>query len=173
MAHYKGAAKEASRAAILMKKREKEMEELEVKKRKIEEEMKIDSINNKFAAHYDAIEQKLKSNTVGWYSTYICQPILFHVVHCCDIMMWFFLVGLVTLDEMRAKQSDVVKQRERQIAVTQNAAHLPVDSSFGLDKKLAMKNVSDHCATLPHFSPLNVSGFSFFSSETYLIIQFR
>ena len=65
MAHYKGAAKEASRAANLMKKRQKEQEELEAKKRKIEEELKIGSINNKFAAHYDAVEQKLKSNTVG------------------------------------------------------------------------------------------------------------
>ena len=39
------------------------------------------NIDKKFAAHYDAIEQQLKSETVG----------------------------LVTLDEMKAKQEDAVK----------------------------------------------------------------
>lgn len=67
MAQYKGAASEAGRAAALMKKRQKEQEELEQKKRKIEEELKIGSIHNKFAAHYDAVEQTLKSNTIGMY----------------------------------------------------------------------------------------------------------
>lgn len=65
MAHYKGAAKEAGRALNLIKKRQKEQEELEAKKRKIEDELKIGNITNKFAAHYDAIEQRLKSDTVG------------------------------------------------------------------------------------------------------------
>ena len=41
------------------------------------------NIDKKFAAHYDAIEQQLKSETVG----------------------------LVTLDEMKAKQEDAVKVR--------------------------------------------------------------
>ena len=67
MAHYKGAAKEAGRAAILIKKRLKEQEELEAKKRKIEEELRIGCIANKFATHYDAVEQKLKSDIVGTY----------------------------------------------------------------------------------------------------------
>ena len=49
----------------LMKKRQKEQEELELRKKKIEEELKIGAISNKFAAHYDAVEQKLKSDTVG------------------------------------------------------------------------------------------------------------
>jgi len=94
MAQYKGAAKEAGRAMMLIKKRQKELEEIEVRKRKIEEELKIGTIHNKFAAHYDAIETKLKSNTVG----------------------------LVTLNEMRAKQEDVIKERERQIAVSKGEA---------------------------------------------------
>ncbi|KAJ8309316.1 hypothetical protein KUTeg_014190 [Tegillarca granosa] len=79
MAHYKGAASEGGRAMNLIKKRQKEQEEMEVKKKKIEEELKIGSIQNKFATHYDAIEQQLKSNTIG----------------------------LVTLDEMKAKQEDI------------------------------------------------------------------
>ena len=65
MAHYKGAAKEAGRAATLMKKRVKEQEEAEAKKKKIEEELAIGSIHNKFATHYDAIEQSLKTSTIG------------------------------------------------------------------------------------------------------------
>jgi len=65
MAQYKGAAKEAGRAMILIKKRQKEQEEIETRKRKIEEDLKIGTISNKFAAHYDAVETKLKSDTVG------------------------------------------------------------------------------------------------------------
>ena len=65
MAQYKGAAKEAGRALILAKKRQKEQQDLELRKRKIEEELKLGNINNKFAAHYDAVEQKLKSDTIG------------------------------------------------------------------------------------------------------------
>ena len=65
MAQYQGAAAEAVRANQLIKKRQKEHEEIEVRKKKIEEDLKIGSIANKFAAHYDAIEQKLRSDTVG------------------------------------------------------------------------------------------------------------
>ncbi|KFM79072.1 Protein FAM50-like protein, partial [Stegodyphus mimosarum] len=96
MALYKGAASEAGRALQLKKKREKALEELEHRKRKIEEEMKLANIGNKFAAHYDAVEQQLKSSTIG----------------------------LVTLDEMKAKQEDVVKERERQLAQKQHEKEL-------------------------------------------------
>ncbi|CAG2105859.1 unnamed protein product [Medioppia subpectinata] len=89
MAHYKGAASEAGRAMQLQKKREKAMEELEHKKRKIEEELKVSTIGSKFSIHYDAIEQQLRTSTVG----------------------------LVTLDQMRAKQEVAVKERERQLAL--------------------------------------------------------
>ncbi|WAR19258.1 FAM50-like protein [Mya arenaria] len=65
MAHYKGAASEGGRAQILIKKRQKEQEELEQRKKKIEEDLNVGSIQNKFASHYDAIEQQLKSNTVA------------------------------------------------------------------------------------------------------------
>lgn len=58
-------AKEAHRAATFQKKRQKEQEDLEFKKRKIEEELQVGSIRNKFAAHYDAIEQQLKTDTIG------------------------------------------------------------------------------------------------------------
>ncbi|CAG2060612.1 unnamed protein product [Timema podura] len=91
MAHYKGAASEAGRAMHLMKKREKAQQEIEFRKKKIEEDLKISNIENKFAAHYDAVEQQLKSSTIG----------------------------LVTLDEMKAKQENIVKERERKLAQKQ------------------------------------------------------
>ncbi len=65
MAFYKGASKEGTRAMHLMKKRQKEQDEMEQRKKQIEEELRIGAISNKFAAHYDAIETKLKSDTIG------------------------------------------------------------------------------------------------------------
>lgn len=62
MAHYKGAASEAGRAMQLIKKREQAQMEIEFRKKKIEEDLKISNIENKFAAHYDAVEQQLKVN---------------------------------------------------------------------------------------------------------------
>lgn len=88
MAHYKGASSEASRAMQLQKKREQEREDMEIRKRKIEEDLKVSSIDNKFASHYDAIEAQLKNSTVG----------------------------LVSLTEMKAKQEVAVKEREMQLA---------------------------------------------------------
>lgn len=96
MAHYKGAASEGGRAQILMKKRQKEQEEMEIKRKKIEEELNVGSIQNKFASHYDAVEQQLKSNTIG----------------------------LVTLTEMKAKQEVLIKERERQLAKKNAEARL-------------------------------------------------
>lgn len=89
MAHYKGASSEATRAMQLQKKREQEREDIEIRKRKLEEELKVSSIDNKFAAHYDVIEAQLKSSTVG----------------------------LVSLTEMKAKQEVAIQERERQIAL--------------------------------------------------------
>jgi len=68
----------------LMKKRQKEQEELEMRKRKIEDELKIGTISNKFAAHYDAVETKLKSGTVG-------MP-----VHCFEfyLLMFWIVIGI-------------------------------------------------------------------------------
>ncbi|KAF2362487.1 XAP5 protein [Trinorchestia longiramus] len=88
MAQYKGAASEAGRAQQILKRREREQEELEQKRRKVEETLKINKIENKFAVHCDAVEQQLKSSTIG----------------------------LVTLTEMKAKQEYVVKEREKKLA---------------------------------------------------------
>lgn len=60
MAQYKGAASEAGRAMQIKKRREREQEEMEQKKRKLEESLRINKIENKFAVHYDAVEQQLK-----------------------------------------------------------------------------------------------------------------
>ncbi|XP_054258229.1 protein FAM50 homolog [Macrosteles quadrilineatus] len=110
MAHYKGAASEAGRAMHLMKKREKAQQEIEFKKKKIEEDLKISNIENKFAAHYDAVEQQLKSSTIG----------------------------LVTLDEMKAKQENIVKERERKLA--QKQLEKEREQQRQLEAKQAEKN---------------------------------
>ncbi|XP_055324417.1 protein FAM50 homolog [Sitodiplosis mosellana] len=110
MAHYKGAASEAGRAMQLMKKREIAQQEIEFRKKKIEEELKINAIENKFATHYDAVEQQLKTSTIG----------------------------LVTLDEMKAKQEDIVREREKKLA--QKKAEKDREKMRALEEKQAEKN---------------------------------
>jgi protein FAM50 len=88
MAHYKGAASEAGRAMQLMKKRELQQQETEMRKKKIEEELKVSTMD-KFSTHIDTVlEMQLKADTVG----------------------------LVTLDQMKAKQETIVKEREKKLA---------------------------------------------------------
>uniref|UniRef100_V9L2K1 Plexin-A3-like protein n=1 Tax=Callorhinchus milii TaxID=7868 RepID=V9L2K1_CALMI len=97
MAQYKGAASEAGRAMQLMKKREKQREQLQQLKQKIAEDNLVKSnIDKKFSAHYDAVEAELKSSTVG----------------------------LVTLNDMKAKQEALVKEREKQLAKKEGAKEL-------------------------------------------------
>ncbi|XP_020842063.1 protein FAM50A [Phascolarctos cinereus] len=97
MAQYKGAASEAGRAMHLMKKREKQREQMEQMKQRITEENIVKSnIDKKFSAHYDAVEAELKSSTVG----------------------------LVTLNDMKAKQEALVKEREKQLAKKEQSKEL-------------------------------------------------
>lgn len=88
MAHYKGASSEAGRAIQLMKKRELQQQDNELKKKKLGEDLKVLNIDSKFASHFDAVEMQLKADTVG----------------------------LVTLDQMKAKQETIVKEREKKLA---------------------------------------------------------
>lgn len=88
MAQYKGPASESQRVMHLQKKREREQEELEMRKRKLENDLKVNKIESKFSAHYDAVESDLKSSTVG----------------------------LLTVEEMVSRQQSAVKERERLLA---------------------------------------------------------
>lgn len=110
MAHYKGAASEAGRAMQLMKKREIAQQEIELRKKKIEDDLKIYNIENKFATHYNAVEQQLKTSTIG----------------------------LVTLNEMKAKQENIVKERERKLA--QKEREREQEKERALAAKQAEKN---------------------------------
>jgi protein FAM50 len=83
-----GAAKDQMRADQLVKRRQQEHEQMEIKKRKIEEENRMQAIEEKFKAHYDAVEQMLKTDTVG----------------------------LISLDEMKKKQEEIIRAREQQLA---------------------------------------------------------
>lgn len=76
------------RADQLVKRRQQEHEQIEAKKKKIEEENRMQAIEEKFKAHYDAVEQMLKTDTVG----------------------------LVSLDEMKKKQEEIIHAREQQLA---------------------------------------------------------
>ncbi|XP_023189310.1 protein FAM50A [Xiphophorus maculatus] len=108
MAQYKGAASEAGRAMQLMKKREKEREQLEQLKQKIAEDNMVKSnIDKKFSAHYDAVEAELKSSTVG----------------------------LVTLNDMKAKQEALVKEREKQLAKKEQSKELQLKLEKQKEKK--------------------------------------
>ncbi|VDK42871.1 unnamed protein product [Anisakis simplex] len=80
---------DAGRLIHIAKNRERAKEAIEQRRKKIEEETENlkSGIKSKFTANYDAIEESLKSSTVG----------------------------LVTLDEMREKQKDVIEMRETQI----------------------------------------------------------
>ncbi|XP_074123127.1 protein FAM50A [Sminthopsis crassicaudata] len=97
MAQYKGAVSEAGRAMHLMKKREKQREQMEQMKQRITEENIMKSnIDKKFSAHYDTVEAELKSSTVG----------------------------LVSLNDMKAKQEALVKEREKQLAKKEQSKEL-------------------------------------------------
>ncbi|CAF1416607.1 unnamed protein product [Adineta steineri] len=88
MAFFPGAAKDQMRADQLVKRRQQEHEQMEIKKKKIEEENRMQAIEEKFKSHYDAVEQMLKTDTVG----------------------------LVSLDEMKKKQEEIILAREQQLA---------------------------------------------------------
>ncbi|KAF0036649.1 hypothetical protein F2P81_011961 [Scophthalmus maximus] len=92
----------------LMKKREKEREQLEQLKQKIAEDNMVKSnIDKKFSAHYDAVEAELKSSTVG----------------------------LVTLNDMKAKQEALVKEREKQLAKKEQSKELMLKLEKQKEKK--------------------------------------
>uniref|UniRef100_A0A0M3I7Q0 Protein FAM50 homolog n=2 Tax=Ascaris TaxID=6251 RepID=A0A0M3I7Q0_ASCLU len=82
---------DAGRLIHIAKNRERAKEAIEQRRKKIEEETNNlkTGITSKFTANYDAVEESLKSSTVG----------------------------LVTLDEMREKQKDVVEMRETQVVI--------------------------------------------------------
>uniref|UniRef100_A0A6G1SDZ2 Protein FAM50 homolog n=1 Tax=Aceria tosichella TaxID=561515 RepID=A0A6G1SDZ2_9ACAR len=106
MAHYKGDANEATRAMHISRRREKAKEELEEKRKKIEGDVKLSTIDNQFSTHTDSVEAQLKSSTVG----------------------------LVTLDQMRQKQENAVKEREKQLAQKETDGSLKIGLDHGLKK---------------------------------------
>ncbi|TSS48078.1 Citrate synthase, mitochondrial [Bagarius yarrelli] len=65
------------------------------------------NIDKKFSAHYDAVEQELKSSTVG----------------------------LVTLNDMKAKQEALVKEREKQLAKKEQSKELQLKLEKQKEKK--------------------------------------
>lgn len=60
MAQYKGPASESQRVMHLQKKRERHQEEMEFRKKKLAEDLKVDKMDDKFSTHYDDVESNLK-----------------------------------------------------------------------------------------------------------------
>lgn len=123
MAYYKGAASEGGRAMQLMKKREIAQQEIEFRKKKIEEDLKVSNIESKFATHYDAVEQQLKTSTIG----------------------------LVTLDEMKQKQEDIVREREKKLA--QKKEEKDREKLRALEAKQAEKDLQKRQIQALSFNP--------------------
>jgi len=119
MAQYKGPASESQRVMQLQKKREREQEEIEIKKRKLADELKVENMESKFSAHYDAVENDLKSSTVG----------------------------LLTVKEMKNRQENAVKEREMQLA-RKNKEELRLLKKEEKEKEKAKKKQSQQIKAL-------------------------
>ncbi|KRZ62759.1 Protein FAM50 -like protein, partial [Trichinella nativa] len=117
MANYTGSIADAGRLIHIAKRRERHLEDIEKQKQKIQaEKSSILGIEEKFKAHYDAVEQKLKSSTVG----------------------------LVTLDEMKAKQEVVIQEREKLLALKEMELKLQVEQEEN-EKKKAREDCQKRC----------------------------
>ncbi|KAG5670553.1 hypothetical protein PVAND_000807 [Polypedilum vanderplanki] len=90
MAHYKGAAVESQRAINLVKKRKLEQDEAELQKKKIEEKMKFNSIENKFSSTKN------------------------------EVQLDNGMIGLLTMTEMKAKQEQMIKLLEKPNKIENN-----------------------------------------------------
>lgn len=113
MAHYKGAASEAGRAMQLMKKREIQQQEAELRKKKIEDEMKIGNMD-KFATHIG----------MQIYSLDLIKTINYLIIlDAVEMQLKVSTVGLVTLDEMKAKQETIAQEREKKLALKEKEKH--------------------------------------------------
>lgn len=87
------------------------------------------NIDKKFSAHYDAVEAELKSSTVGEQGAHATLPGLRELFLCQPRMtspspMSPCLTGLVTLNDMKAKQEALVKEREKQLAKKEQSKEL-------------------------------------------------
>lgn len=91
------------------------------------------NIDKKFSAHYDAVEAELKSSTVGNWCLHTNPP----VTAASISMQWCYSFmhvragdlivsgpGLVTLNDMKAKQEALVKEREKQLAKKEQSKEL-------------------------------------------------
>eukprot|EP00096_Caligus_rogercresseyi_P013556 TRINITY_DN6196_c0_g1_i1.p1 TRINITY_DN6196_c0_g1~~TRINITY_DN6196_c0_g1_i1.p1 ORF type:complete len:362 (+),score=131.60 TRINITY_DN6196_c0_g1_i1:42-1127(+) len=89
MAQYKGPASESQRAIHLQKKRERHQEDMEIKRKKLSDELRVGKMESKFSSRaVDVVDNELKTSTVG----------------------------LLTMEEMKIRQENAVKEREKMLA---------------------------------------------------------
>ena len=103
MASYGGQAADGMRAARIAKARQIEIEDAELRKKKLADSLKVSNIENKFSAHFDAVEMEIKASTVG-------SDAIFHKSKLCS------QVGLVTMDQMKQTQERALMEREKLLA---------------------------------------------------------
>ena len=92
---------------------------IEIKKRKLADDLKVENMESKFSAHYDAVENDLKSSTVG----------------------------LLTVKEMKNRQENAVKEREMQLA-RKNKEELRLLKKEEKEKEKAKKKQSQQIKAL-------------------------
>lgn len=100
----------------------------------LQDNMVKSNIDKKFSAHYDAVEAELKSSTVGkyvWQFYWHCLKTLSNSKQWCLLFAFFQTfcssmseTGLVTLNDMKAKQEALVKEREKQLAKKEQSKEL-------------------------------------------------
>ena len=93
MASFGGQAADGMRAQRLAKEREQGKEETDFMKKKLADQLKVSNIESKFASTYDAVEQEIKASTVG----------------------------LVTIDQMKQTQERARVERDKLVALKDNA----------------------------------------------------
>ncbi|CDW52972.1 XAP5 protein [Trichuris trichiura] len=107
MAHYTGSIADAGRLIHIAKRRERHKEDIEKQRQKIQaEKAALVDIGEKFKTHFDMVEHRLKSTTIG----------------------------LVTLDEMKAKQELAIQERDRLLATKEREQRLKCEEE-DLEKK--------------------------------------
>jgi len=84
MTEYRG---DGLRAARIQEARDREIEDTEIRRRKLADSLEVKDMANKFSATYDAVAQEISSATVG----------------------------LVTIDEMKRTQERVLMEREKRL----------------------------------------------------------
>ena len=113
MTEYRG---DGLRAQRIQDQRERELEDLEIRKKKLTDNLEMKDIANKFSATYDSVAGEISAATVS-VIVYLAQAGDYVSQHCScrNTHASFPQVGLVTIDEMKRTQERVMQEREQKL----------------------------------------------------------